>query len=326
MGAITKAWVVIADSAVDADSPVDQALMTGLRDDLVHLREWLGASYFAGAVQDHNHDGVNSALVTGSGESLLKNGGFEDGTTSWTTTAFTGGTVAINTANDLEGTQALGFTSASTANGGGDALSAEVKVAGNAPYRCAALVKASVANVSSKVEVVWYNKALSQISVDTIYTATSTPTTATQVGKIVVAPSTARYARVRITGGVPGSGTSAGSIYFDALRLAAAADRGIRPSDTVVNAMQFPMLAISNGTSKSCTLISQHVGRVRIKWAVNNTGYGTVGLAKNGTDIVGAASGDEHDCAIGDAFKVTGSGTSGQDLEVTSYTLCGDVG
>ncbi len=326
MTAITKAWVVIADSAVDADSPVDQALMTGLRDDLVHLREWLGASYFAGAVQDHNHDGVNSALVTGSGESLLKNGGFEDGTTSWTTTAFTGGTVAINTANDLEGTQALGFTSASTANGGGDALSAEVKVAGNAPYRCAALVKASVANVSSKVEVVWYNKALSQISVDTIYTATSTPTTATPVGKIVVSPATARYARVRITGGVPGSGTSAGSIYFDALRLAAAADRGIRPSDTVVAGMEQKVVA-PNTVTKTISLWSQHVGRLRVKWTVANPIYGTVTLKKNGTTIGGAASGDDHDCAIGDQFSVDAAGTSASgDLELLTFHLCGDVG
>lgn len=65
MTAISKVWVDIADSAVDPDSPVDQALVEGMRDDLVHLREWVGASYVAGAVQDHNHDGVNSAQIAG---------------------------------------------------------------------------------------------------------------------------------------------------------------------------------------------------------------------------------------------------------------------
>lgn len=65
MGAISKAWVVIADAAVDPASPLDTVLMTGLRDDLVHLREWLGFSYTGGAVQDHNHDGVNSSPVAG---------------------------------------------------------------------------------------------------------------------------------------------------------------------------------------------------------------------------------------------------------------------
>lgn len=65
MGAISKAWVAIADTAVDPDSPIDAALMTGLRDDVVHLREWVGASYVGGAVQDHNHDGANSAAISG---------------------------------------------------------------------------------------------------------------------------------------------------------------------------------------------------------------------------------------------------------------------
>lgn len=65
MTAISKAFVVIADSAVDPDSPIDAALMTGLRDNDVHLREWVGASYTGAAVQDHNHDGVNSAAIGG---------------------------------------------------------------------------------------------------------------------------------------------------------------------------------------------------------------------------------------------------------------------
>lgn len=65
MPAISKAWVAIADAAVDPDSPIDAALMTGLRDDVVHLREWLGAAFTAGAVQDHDHDGVNSKAVAG---------------------------------------------------------------------------------------------------------------------------------------------------------------------------------------------------------------------------------------------------------------------
>lgn len=63
MPAISKSWVSIADTAVDPDSPIDAALMTGLRDNDIHLREWLGASYYAGAVQNHNHDGINSANV-----------------------------------------------------------------------------------------------------------------------------------------------------------------------------------------------------------------------------------------------------------------------
>jgi len=63
MASPSKAWVTIADSQVDADSPGDTTLVTGFRDDLVHLREWLGMSYTA--AQNHDHDGVNSALSAG---------------------------------------------------------------------------------------------------------------------------------------------------------------------------------------------------------------------------------------------------------------------
>ena len=45
MAAITKAFTAIADSAVDPDSPVDTALVTALRDNTTHLREWLGARF-----------------------------------------------------------------------------------------------------------------------------------------------------------------------------------------------------------------------------------------------------------------------------------------
>src|SRR3990172_11440961 len=62
MAAPSKAWVVIADSQVDADSPLDTTLMTALRDDTVHLEEWLGDGYVA--AKDHDHDNVNSKAVT----------------------------------------------------------------------------------------------------------------------------------------------------------------------------------------------------------------------------------------------------------------------
>ena len=65
MTAPTKAFTVVADSSVDPASPVDTVLMTALRDNDIHLREWLGFSYEAAAAQDHNHDGVNSAPVAG---------------------------------------------------------------------------------------------------------------------------------------------------------------------------------------------------------------------------------------------------------------------
>jgi hypothetical protein len=63
MPAPTKNFTTFADSAVDPDSPIDTALMTGLRDNDIHVREWIGVGYTA--AQNHDHDNVNSKPVVG---------------------------------------------------------------------------------------------------------------------------------------------------------------------------------------------------------------------------------------------------------------------
>lgn len=217
MTAPTKSWSNIADSAIDPDSPVDTALMTALRDNDIHLRDVLFGSYTAGVQMDHNHDGVNSAMVE-VGPNALRNGSFEAGTASWTTSAYTGGTVATNTANDMDGATALAITSTVLANGGGEATSdAYNNCAGGLTYGFRLSYKASVANVSSKAEVLWYDDAQAPISTSTIYTSTNTPTTATSVSTAIAAPATARYYRVKLTGGIPATGASTGTVYFDAV-------------------------------------------------------------------------------------------------------------
>lgn len=61
MVAPSKNFTVIPDSDIDPDSPITTGLMTELRDNDIHLEEWLGLSFTA--AQDHDHDGVNSAAV-----------------------------------------------------------------------------------------------------------------------------------------------------------------------------------------------------------------------------------------------------------------------
>jgi len=215
MTALTYSWTAIADTAVDPDSPLDSVLMTGIAHDLIHLREWVGAGFFAGAVQDHNHDGANSALIE-IGPNYQRNGSFETNLSGWTITTYTGGTVALNTANDLDGASSIGFTSTSTANGGGDALSAAFfTVTGGRSYAVSAIQRASVADISSKIEILWYDDAQSQIGSSVLLTTTVTPTIATLRSYQIQAPSTARFAKVRVMGGVPGAGSATGTIYFD---------------------------------------------------------------------------------------------------------------
>ena len=57
----SKAFTVIPDGDVDPDSPVSTNLMTSLRDNDIHLEEWIGDGFTA--AKDHDHDGVNSAKV-----------------------------------------------------------------------------------------------------------------------------------------------------------------------------------------------------------------------------------------------------------------------
>lgn len=69
MPAPTKNFTAIADAAVDVDSPIDETLMTALRDRDENLKQWLGGSYTAAV--DHDHDGVNSKLLPGNTFGLI---------------------------------------------------------------------------------------------------------------------------------------------------------------------------------------------------------------------------------------------------------------
>lgn len=215
MTAISKSFVTIADSAVDPDSPLDTTLMTGIRDNLVHLREWLGASFTAAAVQDHNHDGSNSAAID-IGPNLLRNGSFESADSGWTLTAYTGGSLAVGASNANHGGFGLSIVSTVLANGGGYATSNEyIPVGSGQQLDIRSMLDASVANISSKLEVIWYDSAKAQISVAVAYSTIATSTTAAQVSGSVTAPATARFFKVRVTGGIPASGSAVGTIYFD---------------------------------------------------------------------------------------------------------------
>ena len=61
MPAPSKNFTAIADTAVDVDSPLDETLMTALRDRDQNLYEWIGYGYTP--AQAHDHDGVNSKLL-----------------------------------------------------------------------------------------------------------------------------------------------------------------------------------------------------------------------------------------------------------------------
>lgn len=220
MPAPSKSFTAIPDTSIDPDSPLDTALMTALRDNDIHLEEWLGLDYTA--AQNHNHDGVNSALIQ-VGSNYLRNGSFEDGTSGWTFSNFTGGSNAISTSNQYDGLRSLELTSTVLANGGCEAINNEfMAVSGGEVRALNFAVQASAAGVSSKVEAVWYDKDQALISSSTLLSYASTPTAWTRERLGCVAPAAARFMRLRFTGGVPAVGSGAGTIRFDGISLTAA--------------------------------------------------------------------------------------------------------
>ena len=65
----SKLFTVIPDGDIDPDSPLTTGLFTKLRDNDIHLEEWLGLSFVA--AQDHDHNGTNSALITAVAEGIV---------------------------------------------------------------------------------------------------------------------------------------------------------------------------------------------------------------------------------------------------------------
>lgn len=214
----------------DPQKPLTTTKLNQLFDNTVNLSERLSGSYTKDTI-DHSHNGVDSALVP-IGPNYLRNGSFEAGLAGWTATAYTGGTVASSTSTHMNGEKSLAITSTVLANGGGDVLSDEyTPVTEGEFYSLYGDVIASVANISSKIEIIWYDSTLAQISASLVYSSLSTPTAFVHVGTQRVAPATARFMRVRVIGGEPALGAAVGTINFDGFALGGA--EALKPGDVV---------------------------------------------------------------------------------------------
>lgn len=288
MTAITKTFTVIADTAVDPDSPMDTVLVTALRDNDLHLREWLGASYIAGAVQDHNHDGSNSAAID-VGPNYARNGSFESGATGWTFTPYSGGTVATNAINNADGATCLAISSTVLANGGGDALqSGFTAVSGGESYPFRVMSWASAVNISSKAEVIWYDKDQAQISTATLYTTTNTETAIARRYVTLRAPATARYLKVKLTGGIPATGSATGTVYFDGVVSGVFGTASAEPGSLVVASSDSEVTEASTSDVKKKEIQVPLDGRITVSFDLNGSGGASDAYARlhiNGTAV-----------------------------------------
>lgn len=183
----------------------------------------------ADAIIDDLNDLNNRVLAIGTITSV-KNGSFEsdsdsDGTPdSWTKTLYSGGSFTLDTSDQQHSATSAKFTSpgGGGSNGGGYLDTTDfLEVSPLVYYRLQWEMKSSAAGLSNKVEVTYYTAAQASISTTALYSSTSNPTSWTAKTAGFRPPSTARFIKLRFTGGHTSSST-AGSTWFDNVWLAIA--------------------------------------------------------------------------------------------------------
>lgn len=183
---------------------------------------WDNTQYLYDLLFSHKHDGSDGTFNIPVGSNELRNGSFEQGTAGWTVTPYTGGIAEPNTSNSLSGATCLQFTSTALINGGGEAISNEyLPVTGGSAHSVSAAILAAAANLSAKIEILWYaTSGGSPISASTVYTSNNVPTSLETVGGSAIAPTAARFKRIKVTGHLPGSvaPVTTGTIYVDGVR------------------------------------------------------------------------------------------------------------
>ena len=282
----------------DPQKPLTTTKLNQLYNNTQHLREWVGGSYTANAVQDHNHNGVNSALVE-VGANMLRNGSFEGSSASWTLTNYTGGTMQVQTSGAMHGKYCLAITSTVLANGGGKLESDEfMPVSPGRRYSASGLFSGSAANLSGAIGIIWYDAALAQISASNL-SFSNIPTTQKIYGITDSAPGTAAYARVLFTGIPPGA--TIGTVYVDGCSFS---PDDVRQSYTAAGTSYFtPDMLVGSNTSTAApyqevkNFSIQASGFYRVTYAAscvttnqpysqiyrNGVAYGTVHSAVAGT-------------------------------------------
>lgn len=171
-------------------------------------------------------DDVNIEIESATDEKiLLINGSFEFESEvaglpdSWVVVESATGTVAIDSVAQAHGFKSLKFTSVDS-NGAGTAYSDKFNVISYEPFDVLFTLMSSAADTLNLVDVRWYDKDSSIISLSNSYSnGTTNPTVFTAQAGQVTAPSNAVQGELLITG-VDGAGTTViGSTNFDGMSV-----------------------------------------------------------------------------------------------------------
>lgn len=228
---------------------------------------------------------LGDSTSTADNYNLAENGSFEiesamaETPEGWTVTDYTGGSHVLDNTANSHGLVSLKFTS--TGGGGGYASTDFIPVEELVRYGIFFSIKSSAADVRNVVEVIWYTDAQATVSTSTPYDeSAANPTSWTRYNYYVSAPSTARYAKIKIYG-CHSSDATTGSTWFDYVVFAADeynvsfdATAGTQPTYTLspkkpiaayVSGQVFNVQFHSAGTTGSNTLNINSLGAKNLK-------------------------------------------------------------
>ena len=226
-----------------------------------------------------------NASPTASGVyNLIQNGSFEVSdteATNWTLAASTNGTIAVDTTDQVHGSNSLKFTGTDS-GGGGTATSAKFAVQPTNGYMVGFVYKSNSATSLNSVQIKWYNAAGAALSTDTLYSeGASTPTTYTTYRRLAYAPANAIEAEIIINGVASGGTTTTATSNFDNIILSeqcAIDQTGVTSPVNYIKATNSatgsPVILIPAGTDTNINLQIDGKGSGfvdLVTWGVNGT-------------------------------------------------------
>ena len=204
-------------------------------------------------------DDVNESQLTDSDRyNKVVNGDFEDATvgtslpSEWSITLYTNGAAVLDSTDRHSGLKSLKFTS--TGTGGGYALTDNfISVSPDIPVNVNLSLKSSDAGVRNVVEILWYTSSKVLDSTTTLYDdSTTNPTSWTAKSFAANPPSTAYYAKLRLTG-CHSSDATTGSTWFDKVYITQV-NQSLSWCSKATDIASAATVDLSNATGNSVTI------------------------------------------------------------------------
>jgi len=229
-----------------------------------------------------------TAPVNGSFETDTNADGIPD---DWSISTYVGGSVLTDTASSSHGAISLKFSSVGAGAGVASTSSFYEVEAGRNLALEFSIISAN-ANTENKVEVYWYNSTQTFISSSTAYHNTTTnPTVWTRNTYTATAPSTAKYAKIVLSGVMPTS-TVHSTTNFDDIVMIPYSGASITSvnSDTILTSNNAGVVFVdATGGIVNITLPSAST-QIELQFIRTDSTANTVNINRAGSDTINGAT------------------------------------